>query len=532
MADNRIRAKLPTSGVEGMNAFMQYDYPAKEIQNVRKDLQRGAIKNPMIQAADYSLRPVPKTHPLSNVYSNVAKAMAPSFRYDVTAKNPRATVSVSVPAAIDAAANMPGYLWNRLQEIKKNKANTALEKPTTMRTSVSDAMKLFDPNAYGIPTSIYPSEGYQLPYGSVTNFVDESIPREERNAYGAEIELQEQDPDVGPDVLRSPRGRATYTVLNPHGVSGDYDHTDAGSATTGVGAAKALFPAWGRLGATYMHELNHALSLPTALQFYYLNENTPIMAELEKYKKNGVDVFRAPGGASLQNESPITNYSLDVNEQVGAQQSFQREHVALQRLLKANPLLFKQWDSGTLDALRALPRTINGPEDYQKVTQFYLKNPTMMWEGARYIDQLREKMNRIKTLQQWLQENPKSKDRDNWEQQILLLSEDLAENERRSPFIANAKKGLQTQGYSSPVQHEQPVYKTASNNTKGITRMTKAASNVYREKLAKNAPETDAVIGNAKKTKQRKQSMSSVARKIEKERLNKEASGDTAKKKI
>lgn len=85
-----------------------------------------------------------------------------------------------------------------------------------------------------------------------------------------------------------------------------------------------------------------------------------------------------------------------------------------------------------------------------------MKNPSMMWEGARYISQLQEKMNRINVLKRWLAENPKSIDRDDWEQQLLLLAEDLAENERRAPFIVN-RKVMNPQG-------QRPVYKRASNN--------------------------------------------------------------------
>lgn len=179
-----------------------------------------------------------------------------------------------------------------------------------------------------------------------------------------------------------------------------------------------------------------------------------------------------------------------------------------------------------MNALRALPETINNPDDYQKVTQFYMKNPSMMWEGARYISQLQEKMNRINVLKRWLAENPKSIDRDDWEQQLLLLAEDLAENERRAPFIVN-RKAVNTQGW-------QPVYKTASNNNnkKDTTMLTKAASAVYREKLAKNAPMTDAVVGNAKKRKQQNRSMNGFLKQKDKEQsdqtnaLNKSAAAE------
>lgn len=48
----------------------------------------------------------------------------------------------------------------------------------------------------------------------------------------------------------------------------------------------------GRLGHTYMHELNHALSNPTALQFYYLTPMARLQEELNRYNKEGVDLFR------------------------------------------------------------------------------------------------------------------------------------------------------------------------------------------------------------------------------------------------
>ena len=173
-----------------------------------------------------------------------------------------------------------------------------------------------------------------------------------------------------------------------------------------------------------------------------------------------------------------------------------------------------------MNALRALPETINNPDDYQKVTQFYMKNPSMMWEGARYISQLQEKMNRINVLKRWLAENPKSMDRDDWEQQLLLLAEDLAENERRAPFIVN-RKAVNTQGW-------QPVYKTASNNKKDTNMLTKAASAVYREKLTKNAPMTNAVVGNAKKNKQQKRSMNGFLKRQENAKESEDALNKSA----
>lgn len=47
--------------------------------------------------------------------------------------------------------------------------------------------------------------------------------------------------------------------------------------------------------------------------------------------------------------------------------------------------------------------------------------------------------------------------------------------------------------------------------------LTKAASAVYREKLAKNAPMTDAVVGNAKKRKQQNRSMNGFLKQKDKE---------------
>lgn len=76
--------------------------------------------------------------------------------------------------------------------------------------------------------------------------------------------------------------------------------------------------------------------------------------------------------------------------------------------------------------------------------------------GCTVYQSTTRKMNRINVLKRWLAENPKSIDRDDWEQQLLLLAEDLAENERRAPFIVN-RKVMNPQG-------QRPVYKRASNN--------------------------------------------------------------------
>lgn len=511
-----VARKYPNlpNGVQGMNQFMQTLFPNKWMQKQREALMN--IKNPVIQMPDYSLHPVPRTHILNGVYSNVVKQLAPSFQWNGNATTPHATVSTNVPTAVDAQANKPGYMKDRLAEIDQNRKNEDLQKPSTMQISIKDAQRLFKSDAPQIPVKIYPNDGNSASENQSATTSWTSMPAWLRRLTGknGEIKLQDAIPVTEPKTVTSygPR-RESHTILNPSYYipnTANRELAGAGGATTGFSGADSVFTPWGRLGHTYMHELNHALSNPTALQFYYLTPMARLQEELNRYNKEGVDLFRK--NSVLQEESPISDYSLDLKEQVGAQQSFQREHVALKQLLQKNPGKFKQWNADTLNALRALPETINNPDDYQKVTQFYMKNPSMMWEGARYISQLQEKMNRINVLKRWLAENPKSMDRDDWEQQLLLLAEDLAENERRAPFIVN-RKATNTQGW-------QPVYKTASNNKKDTTMLTKAASAVYREKLAKNAPMTDAVVGNAKKRKQQNRSMNGFLKQKDKEQSN------------
>lgn len=525
-----VARKYPNlpNGVQGMNQFMQTLFPNKWMQKQREALM--SIKNPVIQMPDYSLHPVPRTHILNGVYSNVVKQLAPSFQWNGNATTPHATVSTNVPAAVDAQANKPGYMKDRMAEIGQNLKNKDLQKPSTMQISIKDAQRLFKSDAPQIPVKIYPNDGNSASENQSATTTWTSMPAWLRRLTGknGEIKLQDAIPVTEFKTVTSygPR-RESHTILNPSYYipnTANRELAGAGGATTGFSGADSVFTPWGRLGHAYMHELNHALSNPTALQFYYLTPMARLQEELNRYNKEGVDLFRK--NSVLQKESPISDYSLDLKEQVGAQQSFQREHVALKQLLQKDPGKFKQWNADTLNALRALPETINNPDDYQKVTQFYMKNPSMMWEGARYISQLQEKMNRINVLKRWLAENPKSMDRDDWEQQLLLLAEDLAENERRVPFIVN-RKVMNLRGW-------QPVYKTASNNNnkKDTTMLTKAASAVYREKLAKNAPMTDAVVGNAKKRKQQNRSMNGFLKQKNKEQsdqtnaLNKSAAAE------
>lgn len=519
-----VARKYPNlpNGVQGMNQFMQTLFPNKWMQKQREALM--SIKNPVIQMPDYSLHPVPHTHILNGVYSNVVKQLAPSFQWNGNATTPHATVSTNVPAAVDAQANKPGYMKDRLAEIDQNRKNEDLQKPSTMQISIKDAQRLFKSDAPQIPVKIYPNDGNPASENQSATTTWTSMPAWLRRLTGknGEIKLQDAIPVTEPKTVTSygPR-RESHTILNPSYYipnTANRELAGAGGATTGFSGADSVFTPWGRLGHTYMHELNHALSNPTALQFYYLTPMARLQEELNRYNKEGVDLFRK--NSVLQKESPISDYSLNLKEQVGAQQSFQREHVALKQLLQKNPGKFKQWNADTLNALRALPETINNPDDYQKVTQFYMKNPSMMWEGARYISQLQEKMNRINVLKRWLAENPKSMDRDDWEQQLLLLAEDLAENERRAPFIVN-RKAVNTQGW-------QPVYKTASNNKKDTNMLTKAASAVYREKLTKNAPMTNAVVGNAKKNKQQKRSMNGFLKRQENAKESEDALNKSA----
>lgn len=519
-----VARKYPNlpNGVQGMNQFMQTLFPNKWMQKQREALMN--IKNPVIQMPDYSLHPVPRTHILNGFYSNVVKQLAPSFQWNGNATTPHATVSTNVPAAVDAQANKPGYMKDRMAEIGQNLKNKDLQKPSTMQISIKDAQRLFKSDASQIPVKIYPNDGNLASENQSATTTWTSMPAWLRRLTGknGEIKLQDAIPVTEPKTVTSygPR-RESHTILNPSYYipnTANRELAGAGGATTGFSGADSVFTPWGRLGHTYMHELNHALSNPTALQFYYLTPMARLQEELNRYNKEGVDLFRK--NSVLQKESPISDYSLNLKEQVGAQQSFQREHVALKQLLQKNPGKFKQWNADTLNALRALPETINNPDDYQKVTQFYMKNPSMMWEGARYISQLQEKMNRINVLKRWLAENPKSMDRDDWEQQLLLLAEDLAENERRAPFIVN-RKAVNTQSW-------QPVYKTASNNKKDTNMLTKAASAVYREKLTKNAPMTNAVVGNAKKNKQQKRSMNGFLKRQENAKESEDALNKSA----
>lgn len=58
--------------------------------------------------------------------------------------------------------------------------------------------------------------------------------------------------------------------------------------------------------------------------------------------------------------------------------------------------------------------------------------------------------------------------------------------------------------------------------------LTKAASAVYREKLTKNAPMTNAVVGNAKKNKQQKRSMNGFLKRQENAKESEDALNKSA----
>lgn len=500
----------PTKGVAGVNWFMRTQYPNSELQQERESLPR----NNAIRMADRSIYPVPRTHPLNGVYQNIARNIIPTFRWqEAQGTDPYAVFwTRNIPATVDAQANTPGYMKNRMAEVIQNWHNKSLPKPRTMQLSIPAVNRLFQQDAPEIPVVVYPTDTSVQEEKYATAFFPGSYGNRNNTGY---IRMQEL----------APHARASSQVYGPrkdlHYIP---NANSADIATSGFDRADAVLTPWGRFGADYIHELNHAVSNPSRLQYLRLMPNAQIKEAVDQYRKDRTGLFW--NDEDLQKEAPISHYSLDLVEQVGAQQSFQREHPAVQRLLRQNPDLFKSYDASVLKELQALPATVRKPEDYRKLVEFYYKTPTLLWEGARYIDQLKQKENRIKALDRRIRENPKSPKVKEWRKQKQLLEEDLNENAIRSLYTAKNRRPVVNNPYS--------VYKTASTTTqrKPCTMLTKAASAVYREKLAKNAPMTDAVVGNAKKRKQQNRSMNGFLKQKDKEQsdqtnaLNKSAAAE------
>lgn len=489
----------PTKGVAGVNWFMRTQYPNSELQQERESLPR----NNAIRMADRSIYPVPRTHPLNGVYQNIARNIIPTFRWqEAQGTDPYAVFwTRNIPATVDAQANTPGYMKNRMAAVIQNWHNKSLPKPRTMQLSIPAVNRLFQQDAPEIPVVVYPTDTSVQEEKYATAFFPGSYGNRNNTGY---IRMQEL----------APHARASSQVYGPrkdlHYIP---NANSADIATSGFDRADAVLTPWGRFGADYIHELNHAVSNPSRLQYLRLMPNAQIKEAVDQYRKDQTGLFW--NDEDLQKEAPISHYSLDLVEQVGAQQSFQREHPAVQRLLRQNPDLFKSYDASVLKELQALPATVRKPEDYRKLVKFYYKTPTLLWEGARYIDQLKQKENRIKALDRRIRENPKSPKVKEWRKQKQLLEEDLNENAIRSLYTAKNRRPVVNNPYS--------VYKTASTTTtqrKPYTMMTKAASTVYREKLAKNAPMTDAVVGNAKKRKQQNRSMNGFLKQKDKEQSN------------
>lgn len=490
----------PTKGVAGVNWFMRTQYPNSELQQERESLPR----NNAIRMADRSIYPVPRTHPLNGVYQNIARNIIPTFRWqEAQGTDPYAVFwTRNIPATVDAQANTPGYMKNRMAEVIQNWHNKSLPKPRTMQLSIPAVNRLFQQDAPEIPVVVYPTDTSVQEEKYATAFFPGSYGNRNNTGY---IRMQEL----------APHARASSQVYGPrkdlHYIP---NANSADIATSGFDRADAVLTPWGRFGADYIHELNHAVSNPSRLQYLRLMPNAQIKEAVDQYRKDQTGLFW--NDEDLQKEAPISHYSLDLVEQVGAQQSFQREHPAVQRLLRQNPDLFKSYDASVLKELQALPSTVRKPEDYRKLVEFYYKTPTLLWEGARYIDQLKQKENRIKAIDRRIRENPKSPRMIEWKKQKRLLEEDLNENAIRSLYTAKNRRPVVNNPYS--------VYKIASdnsNNNKVVsTMLTKAASAVYREKLAKNAPMTDAVVGNAKKRKQQNRSMNGFLKQKDKEQSN------------
>lgn len=487
----------PTEGIEGTNWFMRTQYPNPDLQQERELLPR----NNAIRIADRSIHPVPKTHPLNGVYQNVARNIIPTFQWrETSGMDPHAIFwTRNIPGTIDAHANTPGYMRNRMTEVIANWQDKSLPKPRTMQMSIPAVKRLFQQNAPEIPVAVYPTDTSVQDEKYATAFFPGRSG--DRNDTGY-IRMQELTPHARAAVqLYEPRNDLYYI---PNANSADI-------ATSGFDRADAVLTPWGRFGADYIHELNHALSNQSWLQYLRLTPIAQIQEALEQYRKDRTGLFW--NDEDLQKEAPILHYSLDLAEQVGAQQSFQREHPAVQRLVRKNPDLFKAYDAAVLNELQSLPVTVRKPEDYHRLVDFYKNNSILLWEGARYIDQLKQKENRIKAIDRRIRENPKSPRVIEWKKQKRLLEEDLNENAIRSLYTAKNRRPVVNNPYS--------VYKIASNNSNNnkmvSTMMTKAASAVYREKLAKNAPMTDAVVGNAKKRKQQNRSMNSFLKQKDKE---------------
>ena len=534
--------------VSQFNTFLQNNWVDPAKQQARKQLaQTGADYG--YQRVDGVVMPVAKRHPLSSNYRRMVDAIAPTFQAGAGSGSGSgiATVSVDIPTALNSLVGKPTHYNDRVNEVRRNWANKLLQKPKTFTPDIAamEALKT-GPNRNKISPILALLRPYErerkISVGSLLAVSNDNPA--ETNAIVADF-VPNYPTDIAVlkrhGLIKTPAEGKQTIILNKDPKAerrrrfGDledlmtFGYLDAANRNHGLTFAQTPED---DLAQIIEHEvLSHAADTKSSQQLYELHESNDALDDKHgKRVDNQSYVDYLSMFPELVRKYPVSEYTRKFAEFKGAQSTFQREATALITKAKDTPNELSDYPPELIEQMRSLPSTVNSPADFDKQLKFFQSNPQLLGEGNRFISSMFELTSQLSAVVSYLKkEEAKGEGADQEKIKALkimkqMLEERLLEAGNGAAFLA-----------SSNAYQNSAVAKTASNNNnnkKDTAMLTKAASAVYREKLAKNAPMTDAVVGNAKKRKQQNRSMNGFLKQKDKEQsdqttaLNKSAAAE------
>ena len=538
--DNDSKKVSKPHPVSQFNTFLQNNWVDPAKQQARKQLaQTGADYG--YQRVDGVVMPVAKRHPLSSNYRRMVDAIAPTFQ--AGAGSGSATVSVDIPTALNSLVGKPTHYNDRVNEIRRNWANKALQKPKTFTPDIAamEALKT-GLNSNKIPPILMLLRPYErerkIPVGSMLAVSNDNPA--ETNAIAADF-VPNYPTDIAVlkrhGLIKTPAEGKQTIILNKNPKTerrrrfGDledlmtFGYLDATNRNHGLTFAQTPED---DLAQTIEHEvLSHAADTKSSQQLYELHESNDALDDKHgKRVDNQSYVDYLSMFPELVRKYPVSEYTRKFAEFKGAQSTFQREATALITKAKDTPNELSDYPPELIEQMRSLPSTVNSPADFDKQLKFFQSNPQLLGEGNRFISSMFELTSQLSAVVSYLKkEEAKGEGADQEKIKALkimkqMLEERLLETGNGAAFLA-----------SSNAYQNSAVAKTASNNNnnkKDTAMLTKAASAVYREKLTKNAPMTNAVVGNAKKNKQQKRSMNGFLKRQENAKESEDALNKSA----
>ena len=408
--------------VSQFNTFLQNNWVDPAKQQARKWLaQTGADYG--YQRADGVVMPVAKRHPLSSNYRRMVDAIAPTFQAGAGSGSGSgsgiATVSVDIPTALNSLVGKPTHYNDRVNEIRRNWANKALQKPKTFTPNIAamEALKT-GLNSNKIPPILMLLRPYErerkIPVGSMLDVSNDNPA--ETNAIAADF-VPNYPTDIAVlkrhGLIKTPAEGKQTIILNKDPKTerrrrfGDledlmtFGYLDATNRNHGLTFAQTPED---DLAQTIEHEvLSHAADTKSSQQLYELHESNDALDDKHgKRVDNQSYVDYLSMFPELARKYPVSEYTRRFTEFKGAQSTFQREATALITKAKDTPNELSDYPPELIEQMQSLPSTVNSPADFDKQLKFFQSNPQLLGEGNRFISSMFELTSQLSAVVSYL----------------------------------------------------------------------------------------------------------------------------------